>query len=61
MTQQAAFRNQVVHFDFRKLDVFSFGEQQQCLVGSIDCCIAIHGMKCGTLHFSGEQAGIGKR
>lgn len=24
----AAFRNQVVHFDFRKLDVFSFGEEQ---------------------------------
>lgn len=24
----AAFRNQVVHFDFRKLDVFSFGENQ---------------------------------
>ncbi|MDI5349380.1 class I adenylate cyclase, partial [Salmonella enterica subsp. enterica serovar Kentucky] len=22
----AAFRNKVVHFDFRKLDVFSFGE-----------------------------------
>lgn len=26
----AAFRNQVVHFDFRKLDVFSFGENQNC-------------------------------
>ncbi|MWL50459.1 class I adenylate cyclase, partial [Escherichia coli] len=32
----AAFRNQVVHFDFRKLDVFSFGENQNCLVGSVD-------------------------
>ncbi|MFO6425669.1 class I adenylate cyclase [Escherichia coli] len=28
----AAFRNQVV-VDFRKLDVFSFGENQNCLVG----------------------------
>ncbi len=35
----AAFRNQVVHFDFRKLDVFSFGQQQQCLVGSIDSAV----------------------
>ncbi|MGU0043081.1 class I adenylate cyclase [Escherichia coli] len=26
----------MVHFDFRKLDVFSFGENQNCLVGSVD-------------------------
>ncbi|AJJ61481.1 class I adenylate cyclase [Yersinia aldovae] len=52
----AAFRNQVVHFDFRKLDVFSFGEQQQCLVGSIDLLYRNSWNEVRTLHFSGEQA-----
>ncbi|WP_145587439.1 class I adenylate cyclase [Yersinia aldovae] len=51
-----AFRNQVVHFDFRKLDVFSFGEQQQCLVGSIDLLYRNSWNEVRTLHFSGEQA-----
>ncbi len=50
------FRNQVVHFDFRKLDVFSFGEQQQCLVGSIDLLYRNSWNEVRTLHFSGEQA-----
>ncbi|MGS9179476.1 class I adenylate cyclase, partial [Salmonella enterica subsp. enterica serovar Infantis] len=31
----AACRNKVVHFDFRKLDVFSFVEQQNCLIGRL--------------------------
>lgn len=31
----AVFNNHIVHFDFCKLDMFSFG-RQQCLVGSID-------------------------
>lgn len=52
----AAFRNQVVHFDFRKLDVFSFGEQQQCLVGSIDLLYRNSWNEVRTLHFSSEQA-----
>ncbi|QCR37554.1 class I adenylate cyclase [Nissabacter sp. SGAir0207] len=52
----AAFRNQVVHFDFRKLDVFSFGQQQQCLVGSIDLLYRNSWNEVRTLHFSGEQA-----
>ncbi|MFC0226057.1 class I adenylate cyclase [Serratia aquatilis] len=52
----AVFRNQVVHFDFRKLDVFSFGQQQQCLVGSIDLLYRNSWNEVRTLHFSGEQA-----
>lgn len=52
----AAFCNQVVHFDFRKLDVFSFGQQQQCLVGSIDLLYRNSWNEVRTLHFSGEQS-----
>ncbi|MBW7984501.1 class I adenylate cyclase [Enterobacillus tribolii] len=52
----SAFRNQVVHFDFRKLDVFSFGQQQQCLIGSIDLLYRNSWNEVRTLHFSGEQA-----
>lgn len=52
----AAFRNQVVHFDFRKLDVFSFGQQQQCLVSSIDLLYRNSWNEVRTLHFSGEQS-----
>lgn len=54
----AAFRNQVVHFDFRKLDVFSFGLQQECLIGSIDLLYRNSWNEVRTLHFSGEQAMI---
>lgn len=52
----AAFRNQVVHFDFRKLDVFSFGQQQQCLIGSIDLLYRNSWNEVRTLHFNGEPA-----
>jgi adenylate cyclase class 1 len=52
----AAFRNQVVHFDFRKLDVFSFGQNQECMVGSIDLLYRNSWNEVRTLHFSGEQA-----
>ncbi|MBJ7223061.1 MULTISPECIES: class I adenylate cyclase [unclassified Brenneria] len=52
----AAFRNQIVHFDFRQMDVFSFGQQQQCLVGSIDLLYRNSWNEVRTLHFSGEQA-----
>ncbi|WP_127959071.1 class I adenylate cyclase [Serratia microhaemolytica] len=51
-----AFGQQSIHFDFRKLDVFSFGEQQQCLVGSIDLLYRNSWNEVRTLHFSGEQA-----
>lgn len=46
----AAFRNQVVHFDFRKLDVFSFGENQNCLVGSVDLLYRNSWNEVRTLH-----------
>ncbi|WP_244267250.1 class I adenylate cyclase, partial [Sodalis-like endosymbiont of Proechinophthirus fluctus] len=52
----AVFRNQMVHFDFRKMNVFSFGQQQQCLVGSIDLLYRNSWNEVRTLHFSGEQA-----
>lgn len=54
----AAFCNQVVHFDFRKLDVLSFGQQQQCLVGSIDLLYRNSWNEVRTLHFHGEPAMI---
>ena len=50
----AAFRNQVVHFDFRKLDVFSFGENQNCLVGSVDLLYRNSWNEVRTLHFNGR-------
>ncbi|MCT8342787.1 class I adenylate cyclase [Photorhabdus kleinii] len=52
----AEFSNQVVHFDFRKLDVFSFGESQQCLVESIDLLYRNSWNEVRTLHFSGGQS-----
>lgn len=54
----AAFRNQVVHFDFRKLDVFSFGENQNCTVGSVDLLYRNSWNEVRTLHFNGEQSMI---
>lgn len=50
------FSNQVVHFDFRKLDIFSFGDPQQCLIGSIDLLYRNSWNEVRTLHFSGEQS-----
>ncbi|MGV3345480.1 class I adenylate cyclase [Enterobacteriaceae bacterium LUAb1] len=52
----STFCDQVVHFDLRKLDVFSFGHQQQCLVGSVDLLYRNSWNEVRTLHFSGEQA-----
>lgn len=48
----------MVHFDFRKLDVFSFGEEQNCLIGSIDLLYRNSWNEVRTLHFNGEQAMI---
>nr|WP_314267503.1 class I adenylate cyclase [uncultured Moellerella sp.] len=50
------FSNQVVHFDFRKLDIFSFGESKQCLIGSVDLLYRNSWNEVRTLHFSGEQS-----
>ncbi|MDF7679508.1 class I adenylate cyclase [Enterobacteriaceae bacterium ESL0689] len=52
----ALFRHHVVHVDFRQLDVFSFGELQQCLIGSIDLLYRNSWNEVRTLHFNGEQA-----
>lgn len=52
------FRDQVVHFDFRKMDVFSFGQQQRCLIGSIDLLYRNSWNEIRTLHFDGESAMI---
>ncbi|EJD6042302.1 TPA: class I adenylate cyclase [Providencia rettgeri] len=49
------YSEQVVHVDFRKLDIFSFGESQQCLIGSIDLLYRNSWNEVRTLHFSGEQ------
>ncbi|WP_140397681.1 class I adenylate cyclase, partial [Escherichia coli] len=54
----AAFRKLVVHFDFRKLDVFSFVENQNCLVGSVDLLYRNSLNEVRTLHFNGEQSMI---
>ncbi|PHM36342.1 class I adenylate cyclase [Xenorhabdus innexi] len=50
------FSDQVVHFDFRKLDILSFGESQQCLVSSIDLLYRNSWNEVRTLHFNGEQS-----
>lgn len=52
----AAFRNQVIHIDFRKLDVLNFGGQSDCLIGSIDLLYRNSWNEVRTLHFNGEQA-----
>ena len=53
-----ALRDQVVLFDFRKMDVFSFGQQQQCLIGSVDLLYRNSWNEVRTLHFEGESAMI---
>ncbi|MXP66984.1 class I adenylate cyclase [Pantoea sp. Nvir] len=55
--QTSVFRDQVVHFDFRNLDIFSF-DQRQCLISSIDLLYRNSWNEIHTLHFSGEQAMI---
>lgn len=50
------FRTPEVNFDFQKLDVFNFGQQQQCLIGSIDLLYRNSWNEVRTLHFTGEQA-----
>lgn len=52
----AAFSDQIVRFDLRNLNVFSFGELQQCLVGSIDLLYRNSWNEVRTLHFNGEQS-----
>ncbi len=49
------YSEQVVHVDFRKLDIFSFGESQKCLISSIDLLYRNSWNEVRTLHFSGDQ------
>ncbi|WP_425482154.1 class I adenylate cyclase [Budvicia diplopodorum] len=43
-------------FDLGKLDVFSFGKQEQCLIGSVDLLYRNSWNEVRTLHFTGSQA-----
>lgn len=45
-----------LNFDLRNLDVLSFGEQQQCLIGSVDLLYRNSWNEVRTLHFAGEQS-----
>ncbi|WP_339057728.1 class I adenylate cyclase [Candidatus Regiella endosymbiont of Tuberolachnus salignus] len=47
---------QANNVDLRQRDVLSFGQQKQCLVGSIDLLYRNSWNEVRTLHFSGEQA-----
>ncbi|NNN46035.1 MULTISPECIES: class I adenylate cyclase [unclassified Vibrio] len=42
--------------DLKTLDIFSFGSQQQCLVGSVDLVYRNSWQEVRTLHFKGETA-----
>ncbi|MGL6054645.1 MAG: class I adenylate cyclase, partial [Vibrio metschnikovii] len=42
--------------DVKRLDIFSFSEQQQCLVGSVDLVYRNSWQEVRTLHFKGETA-----
>lgn len=43
-------------FDLGKLDVLSFGKQEQCLIGSVDLLYRNSWSEIRTLHFTGSQA-----
>lgn len=49
------FASQPAHFDFCSQDVFSFGEQHICLIGSIDLLYRNSWNEVRTLNFNGEQ------
>ncbi|MGL4980126.1 MAG: class I adenylate cyclase, partial [Plesiomonas sp.] len=51
----ADFNNSEVRFDFSQTDVFSFGQQQQSLIGSIDLLYRNSWNEVRTLHFRGEE------
>ncbi|MGL4771352.1 MAG: class I adenylate cyclase, partial [Plesiomonas shigelloides] len=51
----ADFNNTAVRFDFSQTDVFSFGQQQQSLVGSVDLLYRNSWNEVRTLHFRGEE------
>lgn len=47
---------QVIEFDANAADVFSFGRNQECLVGSVDLVYRNSWSEIRTLHFEGEEA-----
>lgn len=52
----AELKSKAVRFDFKSTDVFSFGKDQTCLVGSVDLVYRNSWNEVRTLHFSGECA-----
>ncbi len=48
--------SKAVKFDFKNTDIFSFGDQRACLVGSVDFVYRNSWNEVRTLHFSGENA-----
>ncbi|MBZ6065969.1 class I adenylate cyclase [Aeromonas schubertii] len=47
---------QVIEFDANTADIFSFGRNQECLVGTIDLVYRNSWSEIRTLHFRGEEA-----
>ncbi|MGF1686910.1 class I adenylate cyclase [Photobacterium japonica] len=51
-----ALKNRSVRFDFKNTDIFSYGPEQQCLVGSVDLVYRNSWNEVRTLNFTGENA-----
>ncbi len=49
-------KNRSVRFDFKNTDIFSYGAEQTCLVGSVDLVYRNSWNEVRTLNFSGENA-----
>ena len=49
-------KNRSIRFDFKNTDIFSYGPEQQCLVGSVDLVYRNSWNEVRTLNFSGENA-----
>ncbi|PSV42341.1 MULTISPECIES: class I adenylate cyclase [unclassified Photobacterium] len=49
-------KNRSVRFDFKTTDIFSYGPEQKCLVGSVDLIYRNSWNEVRTLNFSGDNA-----
>jgi adenylate cyclase, class 1 len=49
-------KNRSVRFDFKNTDIFSYGTEQKCLVGSVDLVYRNSWNEVRTLNFSGENS-----
>ncbi|MGF1683050.1 class I adenylate cyclase [Photobacterium minamisatsumaniensis] len=49
-------KNRSVRFDFKNTDIFSYGPEQACLVGSVDLVYRNSWNEVRTLNFTGENA-----